>query len=344
MKKHHKIKINYWKMITIFMAVLFIASIFTSGFGFLTAKPKQQVAEEAVAFINTNLLTGGNSVVLDSVSKEGCLYKMDLSLEEQKLESYVTKDGNLLFPQAIILKTEETQEPEIQNTPTGATTFCDNAEKNDKPIVELFVMSQCPYGTIAEEAMYPVYKLIKNQIDFKLYFIAEIYESEETFQEMIQSLPENYRDRKNMQCNKKEDGKYYCSLHGQPEVDENLRQICAIEHYPDKYFSYIQCVNENYVDPESVWESCASKFDIDTNIIKTCSEGEEGRQLLRVNIKRANELQVSGSPTLIINGKTYTGQRIPQSFQEAVCCSFNTEPETCSQEITEQVSAVDGSC
>ena len=48
-----------------------------------------------------------------------------------------------------------------------------------KPIVELFVMSYCPYGVQAEEKLIPIIKEFGDAIDFKLQFIAQ--EKEETF-------------------------------------------------------------------------------------------------------------------------------------------------------------------
>jgi len=310
MEKHSKkLKpVNVWKIISAVAVILLIVAVVTSGFRFgLSA---QTAGQKAVDFINENLMQQGTAVILENVEADNGLYKLTLSVSGQEFESYVTKNGNLLFPQALDLEMEIPT-----TTPTGAATFeCDSVEKIAKPVVELFVMSQCPYGTIAEDAMYPVYKLLKDDMDFRLYFIAS-----ET-----------------------EDG--FSSLHGQPEVDEDLRQVCIINKYPDKYFSYIQCVNENYQNPASVWESCAEEFDIDVAEITACYQGDEGAGLLSENIQKADEYGVTGSPTMFINGVKYSGQRTPQLFQGAVCCGFNEEPEGCATEITDTVSAVDGSC
>lgn len=311
-KKHKLKQVDTWKIITAIAIILLIASVFTNGFKF-TEKDLSgnAAAEKAVDFINDNLMQPGTSATLENVKAENDVYKITLSISGQTFESYVSKDGSLLFPQAIDLNTQ------IQDTltPTGATTFeCDQVEKTEKPEIELFVMSQCPFGTIAENAMYPVYKLLKDNMDFKLYFIAS----------------------------KTEDG--FSSLHGQPEVDEDIRQICIMDKYPNKYFSYIQCVNEDYINPDEVWEDCAEEFGIDVQEITDCYQGEEGALLFEDNIKKANEYSVTGSPTLFINGERYSGQRTPQLFQEAVCCAFDEQPEGCITEITETMEAVDGSC
>jgi len=300
--------VDAWKIVSAVAVILLLISVFTNGFKF--GLSQNAAAEKAIEFINTNLMQPGTSATLEGVETEGDLYKLTLSISGQTFDSYITKDGNILFPQAINL-----DETLPTTAPTEATTFsCENVEQTEKPVVELFVMSQCPYGTIAEDAMYPVYKLLKDDMDFKLYFIAD----------------------------KTADG--FSSLHGQPEVDGDLRQVCIMDKYPDKFFSYIQCVNEDYQNLGDVWESCAEEFNIGVAEITECYQGDEGASLLEENIKKSDEYGVTGSPTMFINGEKYVGQRTPQLFQDAVCCGFSEQPLGCSEEITSTVSAVDGSC
>ena len=306
--------VDIWKIISAIAVILLIASISTNGFKLGGGLSKNAAAEKAINFINTNLMQPGMSATLEDVTTEGNLYKLTLSISGQTFDSYISKDGSLLFPQAISLDAP-LPNVDTQTPATGAATFsCENVDQTEKPLVELFVMAQCPFGVIAENAMYPVYKLLKDNIDFNLHFIAT----------------------------KTADG--FSSLHGQPEVDEDLRQVCIMDKYPDKYFSYIECVNENYQNPESVWEGCAEEFNIDVDEITTCYQGEEGASLLEENIKKTNEYGVTGSPTMFINGEKYSGQRTPQLFQDAICCGFSEQPEGCSTEITEIISSVDGSC
>jgi len=102
------------------------------------------------------------------------------------------------------------------------------AVKSDVPKVQLFVMSQCPYGVQAENAIKPVLDALKDKISFELRFIAN------------------------------SDGKGgFTSLHGQAEVDENIRQVCAAKYAPDTYMDYVICRNKNYRSTE--WESCATE-------------------------------------------------------------------------------------
>ncbi|MEM2131153.1 MAG: GILT family protein, partial [Candidatus Woesearchaeota archaeon] len=71
-------------------------------------------------------------------------------------------------------------------------------EKKDKPEVQLFVMSHCPFGTQMEKGILPVVELLGNKIDFKVRFV-------------------------------------YYAMHGEVEVKEQLRQYCIQKEQQDKY-------------------------------------------------------------------------------------------------------------
>lgn len=154
--------------------------------------------------------------------------------------------------------------------------------------LDLFVMSECPFGTPALDAMEEVLENFGDQIDFNVYYIAS----------------ENA------------DGTFR-SLHGQTEVDENARGLCAIEYYPEdyEYMEYIWCRND---DLKADWKKCATDFPKVTN----CFESEEGYELLSENIKMANQLQVGASPTWIANDRyQFSGidaETVKQNF-----CQYN---------------------
>ena len=72
--------------------------------------------------------------------------------------------------------------------------------KADKPKVELFVMSHCPYGTQAEKGMIPVVELLKDKISFEVKFV-------------------DY------------------AMHGKKELDEQLRQYCIQKEQKAKFLT-----------------------------------------------------------------------------------------------------------
>jgi hypothetical protein len=70
---------------------------------------REELAKTSVDYINKNLLTDGQTAVLKSVSEESGLVKMSIEItasgQTNTYDSYVTKDGKLLFPSAISLDT-----------------------------------------------------------------------------------------------------------------------------------------------------------------------------------------------------------------------------------------------
>jgi len=124
------------------------------------------------------------------------------------------------------------------------------------------------------------------------------------------------------------------SMHGPGEVSEDLREICAQEHYGKdlKFMDYIWCRNKNIRD--AGWESCTGgSTGIDTEEIKKCSEGEEGKKLLEKSFALSKASSVSGSPTWLANNKFKFSGRDPESIKGAIC-SHNKDMKGCDKALT----------
>jgi len=180
---------------------------------------------------------------------------------------------------------------------TGKVVLPGNNKNTSSGVpIELFVMSQCPYGTQAEDVVIPVINAFGDKVDFKLYFIAS--ENENGF----------------------------TSKHGLPEVNEDIRQACIQEKVSQKkFFDYLTCVNQDITIVENTWETCAEQSGINVSEITSCSTGKEGKALFSENIKRGQELAVGGSPTYYINNEKYTGGRDAQSLTRFLCSSIDVE-------------------
>ncbi|MFO0554120.1 MAG: DsbA family protein [Polyangiaceae bacterium] len=160
--------------------------------------------------------------------------------------------------------------------------------------LEVFVMSQCPFGVKGLDAMKEVlenYKKANASIDFKVNYIGD--------GDAASGLK---------------------SMHGQGEVDEDLREVCAIEHYKAdlKFMDYIWCRNKNIKDTN--WQSCTGgDTGIDTDVIKTCSEGDEGKKLLTASFAYSKSLGIGASPTWLANGKFKFSGIDPETIKTNVC-------------------------
>ena len=148
-----------------------------------------------------------------------------------------------------------------------------------KPTLELFVMSYCPFGVQVEKKIIPIVKEFGDKIDFKLQFIAE----EKETVSLTDITP-------------------FTSLHGYPEVAENIRQLLIAQAYPDKYLDYILCRGKKL---DKSWEDCAKKLGIDVAKIQRLFDSPDAEHLFRENIKRAHELAIKTSPTILVDNHQF---------------------------------------
>ena len=111
----------------------------------------QQAAEKAINYVNENLLGQGLVASLIDVSDAGSVYKIRLKIEETEYDSYVTKDGRLLFTEpGIDLDKEQNNSEEIvkqKGTTIGNFSISEDevCKENEKPIVYFFGSKSCPH-------------------------------------------------------------------------------------------------------------------------------------------------------------------------------------------------------
>ncbi|MGM5484773.1 MAG: DsbA family protein [Nanobdellota archaeon] len=185
------------------------------------------------------------------------------------------------------------EDPDCQ----GKTVCREEKEKH----LQLFTMSDCPYG---KEAIISLDEVVENleDIDYEVHYIAS----------------------------KTEDG--FSSLHGQYEVEENIRQLCVKEHSSDAWRDYLVCRSENGVKDKD-WQNCAEKTGVDKDAVKECTEGEEGEELLSEDIKIAKELGISASPTWLANNK-YKFSGVDAEKAKTELCKRNEGLEGCSKTLS----------
>lgn len=185
--------------------------------------------------------------------------------------------------------------------------------KEKNVTVDLFVMSQCPYGTQAEDAMKVVYDKMGDVFNYNINYIADVG-ADGTFS----------------------------SLHGELEVKGNISQLCAKKYDEAKYLDMIACQNKEAAGIPLNWESCAKEANLENiNKIKECYEGEEGKGLLTENIKLAQEKNVGGSPTYYLNNEIYLGNRDASSIMRAICSKIDNNHKECANI---PVCSVDSDC
>jgi len=270
----------------------------------------QQVADKAIDYINKNkdTLIGGNTASLLNISEEGSIYKIRLKVGEQKFDSYVTKDGKFLFPGGYNLE-ETTKEESPTEQPKKMT--CEDIEKADKPLLEAFVVSGCPYGLQMQRILDEIVKNIPSlTANIKVEYIGSI------------------------------GGDKITSMHGDEEAQENLRQICLREEQPDKYWNYIDC----YIKKGEV-ESCLIATGVDRDKLAACmTDNSKGLNYAKEDFERQDKYKATGSPALFLNGEKVSefdfGGRTAEAVKTLLCCGFKTTPDLCSQKLTIESAAI----
>jgi len=290
--------------------------------GTLPVATQNQIANKTVNFINENIISGGSGTAsVDLVSETSGILNVTVLYQGRQIPVYATTNGKyLILPGAGVIDMD-VPIPQAEQTAEQPT----ETPKTDKPVAQLYVMAFCPYGIQAENAMKPVVDLLGNKTDIQIRFIANVGG---TTPDTIQSL------------------------HGAPEAQEDLRQVCIMKYYSQKtYWNYLMDINANCSGSYSnnatydpCWKNAATKLGIDVSKIDTCSKGTEGVNLLKADADLSSANGVSGSPTLIINGAKYNGARTPDGYKAGICAAFTTSPTECSQNLSTTASAASGNC
>lgn len=185
---------------------------------------------------------------------------------------------------------------------------CREEKKNN---LQVFIMSDCPYGREAIKALKEVIANFGSTLSYEVHYIAS--ETSSGFQ----------------------------SLHGQYEVDEDIVQLCTKKYSPSQWFNYVYCRSTKGVNGID-WKTCAKETGTDVEKIQACFSGTEGKELLRQDIKIADSLGVSGSPTWLANNR-YSFGGIAAEPVKASFCKYNTGTKGCENALSTST-AVSGSC
>jgi glutaredoxin len=268
--------------------------------------------DDAKAKVEQFIKDNGGQATVKDVTEEGGLYKVIVNANNQDIPTYVSKDGTKFFPQAIDFVEAEKQAADAKKQQEESSK---PAPKNDKPVVDLYVMSFCPYGNKAEDTIKPVYNLLKNKVDFNFHYIVTV------------------------------DGSNITSLHGQKEVDQDERETCVLKNYgKDQWINFATYVNAKCGSDGSCWEAGAKSLGIDTAKISACVSSQ-GSSLMKTNADASNAAKASGSPTLIINGQNSQavyGYGDSEAYKKAICDAFNTAPAECSKTLGSSTSTTQG--
>jgi hypothetical protein len=287
---------NYFKKnVKWIAAAILILAVIGGSYGYKIYKKRvtpEMAKEKMLTFIKENMVAPGTEINVKSFVAEGGLYKATLEVQKQEIVTYLSLDGTKFFPQAPI--DLNAPKPEAAAAPVKK-----DVPKSDKPLVELFVMSYCPYGLQMERGILPVLEALGNKIDYKLRFTSY-------------------------------------TLHGQKEVDENVRQYCIQKDQPTKLSAYLKCFwDKSTAESAACMKTAAvNAAQVNTCIAATNKKYSPTEKSFPIDKEQNDAYGVKGSPTLVINGVNNDVGRDSQSILTAICGAFNNPPAECTKTLS----------
>jgi glutaredoxin len=279
---------------------------------------KTLLASNVEDFINKNFLAaqGLTAKIVDINDLGNNFYALGFDVYQgtNKLDSGVvySSNGKLIIGNVIDLNAPLPAPTQQQNPPAETAPV-----KTAKPVVDLYVMSFCPYGNKAEDTMKPVYALLKDKIEFNVHYIVNV------------------------------DGTTVQSLHGAKEATQNEREVCVLNNYDmNKWFEFATYVNTNCGSDGACWEAGADSLGIDKAKINDCV-ATQGVDLMSLEAAASNAAGANGSPTMVINGvKTNSVYQYGNSeaYKQAICNSFTSAPSECATVLSNTATTQGGSC
>ncbi|MFA5049394.1 MAG: hypothetical protein WC501_00135 [Candidatus Micrarchaeia archaeon] len=279
-----------------------------------TEVAKIKTLMEKIAYIN---IGEQQTLAVKNVTLEEVI-RISFDLAGQQTAIYVSKDYmNILgFEQVESIENLNEQVNEVLALMDGEPEFEEGAQQTETPKVELYVMSYCPYGNQAENGIKDAVLLLAEKIDFEPVYI-------------IGASGDNFN-----------------SLHGQTELNQDIREKIIYNLYGETgWVEYVYKVNADCSlnDIETCWKDPATALGFDVEKIET-EYNEKYIEIARAEALKTSQNGVSGSPTLLINGKKYSGGRDAESYKNEICAYFTAQPDECNKTLDSAGSASTGNC
>ncbi|MBU2634536.1 MAG: DsbA family protein [Nanoarchaeota archaeon] len=286
-----KKKISTWKILTAVFAILLVASVATNGFKSMGGLSKESAKQTANDFIQTNLVSPGVSIDIESITEKNGLYLLDVAVTAegttQNVESYISKDGKLFFPQALDM---EAIIPTAPQQPTTAPTIVeasvdDDAVKGDAnapvTIIE-FSDFQCPFCAKFYTDTLP--QITEEYIDTgKVKFIYRDFPL--GFHQNAQKAAEA------AECAGDQD--MFWEMHDMLYENQNALTVADLKQY-------------------------ASDLDLDATEFDECLDSGKYEDEVKDDMAEGSSYGVSGTPAFFINGQLLSGAQPFAAFQAVI--------------------------
>lgn len=284
-------KDKFWKTVSIIIGILLIISLY---FNFSGKPPNEtgnkisinKAADEAVSYINNYLLQPGTSATLKSKTDAGDLYNLQIDIGGRSYDSYVTKDGRLLFTSAVDL----TEVPDTQPSQPAETARLDISIDDD---------------TVKGDKNAPV--TIIEFSDFECPFCARFYEN--TLPQIIKEYVETgkvkfvYRD-------------FPLSFHRNAQKAAEAAE-CAGEQ--GRYYEmHDKLFEEGVSGGVDSFKQYATDLSLDTAKFNDCLDSGKMEAEVQKDFSDGQKAGVSGTPAFFIDGIPLSGAQPFEAFKQVI--------------------------
>ncbi|MEM4194748.1 MAG: hypothetical protein QXY05_00400 [Candidatus Anstonellales archaeon] len=299
----------------------------------------QKINEIKALFEDYYYLQTGEKITLSYVStqKLGNLLLIKFQTPDNSpVQVYTTEDYVYLIPNVIkyadLKQSIDAAKSQLEQMEKESQT---TQMKSEKPDVKLYIMSFCPYGNVAEQAFNSVIHTLGDTIAFEPVYI--IYD---------ETVSPAYSASNTEYCTVDDKNVTYCSMHGMNELRQGIREIAIYKLYgAGTWVDYVDAVDKQCTlqNIEECWKTVAENMNLNPSEIEAYYN-EHMYEILADQKEKTFSAGKFGSPSIVINGKDYSGSRTSESFKTAICAAFIAQPENCNATLSETQAAPSGSC
>ncbi len=286
--EHHKHskkvkKTTVWKSMSAVLAILLIISIYFNLSGKTTETrnvvPIDKATDQAVDYINTNLLQPGTTATLNIRSDIGSLYKMDIGIGSQQYESYVTKDGRLFFTSGIDL----TETPDIAPNEPAPSIDLDDINIDDSA-------SKGP-----KDAKVTI-------IEYSSFSCGWCNRVRPTLDKILETYPD--------------DVQIVYKHFNRGGTDSRTGQAAECASDQGKFWEMHDTIFDK--GSSGNLEAYAADIGLDTSAFKECLDSGKYASKITQNTQEAISFGISGTPGFLVNGQLVSGAQPFENFQQII--------------------------
>lgn len=280
---------GFWKWTSAILVILLLMVLITQGFPDFGITKNSKV-NNAIDYLNSDVLSGFATAELESVSENNGMYIMEVTLtssagEAQAATIYLSKDGELMFPTVIEIG-ESTGTVDVDTEPTETETY--EIDTTGQPfignedatvtIIE-FTDFQCPY---CEKGYITMGEVLENYPD--------------DVKIVVMNFPLSFHENAQKAA----------------EASECAFAQGKFEEYHDTLFE-----NNDALTVEDL-KQYAVDLGLDTEEFNTCLDDGEMADEVEADMDVGSENGVTGTPAFFINGEKIVGARPYADFESVI--------------------------